>query len=83
MYAIRSYYVNVSNKLTEIPLTPENTNSVETDKDVLRVSEPTILGPKEPERRKKKGPLLLIVVLIVIALVVAAVYAIPAIIEKP
>jgi|GEM_PF-2286066 len=74
--------INSSNKSTDGSLEAIKTSKLDTEKNIVRVSEPTILGPKEPERRKKRKPILIIVLLIIIAIGALAVYAIPAIIER-
>lgn len=74
--------LNTSNKPADTSSTSANSVKEETGKDVLRVSEPTILGPKEPVKRKKRWPLLIIVLIIIAATVIGAVYAIPAIMDK-
>jgi hypothetical protein len=74
--------INEPNNTTGVPTTGTNSTNIENGRDVLRVSEPTILGPKEPERRKKRGPLLLIILLIIIGTVIGAIYVITSIINK-
>lgn len=74
--------INSSNKSTDGSLKAVNSPKDEAEKDIVRVSEPTILGPKEPERRKKRKPILIIVLLIIIGIGAIAVYAIPAIMDS-
>lgn len=73
---------NKPNKPYETSSTSTISAKVENNKDGSRVSKATILGPKEPERRKKRGPLILIVLLVIVVLTVAAIYTISAIIDK-
>lgn len=74
--------INSSNKSTNKLSIPVNAAKVDNEKDNLRVSEPTILGPKESKKRKKRSLLLIIVLLIIVVIGIGAVYAISPIMEK-
>lgn len=74
--------INEPNNINGAPTTGTNSANTENGKDVLRVSEPTILGPKEPEKRKKRGPLLIIILLVIIVAAIGTIYVITSIINK-